>query len=188
MTPPTHFFINWLAANTANLERRDRAIVTISGIVPDLDGLGLVADLLMNNDKDYLPLYDEFHHVLAHNLAFVFLAAFFGFMLARKRWITALLVFAVLHIHLLGDIAGGGGRDGYKWPIFYLWPFLKNFQLTWSGQWTLSSWQNILISIIAISITIFLAWKRGYSPLEMISAKADKAFVETLRRRFGQNH
>jgi len=32
---------------------------------------------------------------------------------------------------------------------------------------------------------LMLAWKRGYSPLEMISKKADTAFVDTLRRKFG---
>jgi len=31
----------------------------------------------------------------------------------------------------------------------------------------------------------YLAWKRGYSPLEMVSGKVDEAFVETLRKRFG---
>jgi hypothetical protein len=33
-------------------------------------------------------------------------------------------------------------------------------------------------------ITFWLAWRRGFSPLEMVSEKMDAAFVGTLRRRF----
>jgi hypothetical protein len=33
MSLVTHFFISWLAANSAKLQRRDRALVTASGAV-----------------------------------------------------------------------------------------------------------------------------------------------------------
>jgi hypothetical protein len=33
-------------------------------------------------------------------------------------------------------------------------------------------------------MTFWLAWRRGFSPLEMISAKADAALVMMLRHRF----
>ena len=32
----------------------------------------------------------------------------------------------------------------------------------------------------------WLAWRRGYSPLEMVSRRADGAFVQALRQRFGE--
>jgi hypothetical protein len=32
-------------------------------------------------------------------------------------------------------------------------------------------------------LTFYLAWERGYSPLEMISKRADVAFVAALRQR-----
>jgi hypothetical protein len=33
-------------------------------------------------------------------------------------------------------------------------------------------------------LTFLLTRRRGYSPLEMLSVQADRAFVETLRRQF----
>ena len=41
----THALTGWLVANGANLERRDRAIVTIASVIPDIDGAGIDADL-----------------------------------------------------------------------------------------------------------------------------------------------
>ncbi|MGD8946257.1 MAG: hypothetical protein PVI62_06330, partial [Desulfobacterales bacterium] len=60
------------------------------------------------------------------------------------------------------------------------------WQLTWDGQWTLNAWPNILFTGVLLGVTLYLAWRRGFSPLEMISKKADAAFVSTLRRKFGE--
>jgi hypothetical protein len=54
-----------------------------------------------------------------------------------------------------------------------------------SGQWQLNAWPNFVITGILLIAMFYLAWKRGYSPLEMISRKGDAAFVDTLRHRFG---
>ncbi len=184
MSPVTHFFIGWLVANTAKLDKRDRALVTVAGIISDADSLVIVADLLAGKSEPF-RWYGEFHHVLTHNIGFAFLVTLLGFMLAKRRWITTFLVFISFHLHLLGDIAGSRGPDDYQWPIPYLWPFSNSFQLVWEGQWELNAWQNVVITGIVIALTLFFAWKRGYSPLEMISATADAIFVRTLRQRFG---
>jgi hypothetical protein len=34
--------------------------------------------------------------------------------------------------------------------------------------------------------THFIDWKRGFSPLEMVYGRADRAFVGALRNRFGE--
>ena len=34
MSPVTHFLTGWVLANSAGLERRDRALVTLSVVVP----------------------------------------------------------------------------------------------------------------------------------------------------------
>lgn len=87
-------------------------------------------------------------------------------------------------IHLLGDLVGSAGRDGSKWSIVYFWPF-SNWQLTWDGQWALSAWPNIVISIMALALTFFHAWKRCFSPLELISREVDTKFIAVLHNRFG---
>jgi hypothetical protein len=57
-------------------EERDRALVTIAGVIPDVDGLGIVADVLTRNSNHPVELWGKFHHVLAHNLGFALLEHF----------------------------------------------------------------------------------------------------------------
>jgi inner membrane protein len=42
----------------------------------------------------------------------------------------------------------------------------------------------VALTIALLLVTLWLAWCRGFSPLEMISTKADAALVATLRQRF----
>lgn len=35
MSPVTHFLIGWLTANAAQVERRERALIAVAGIIPD---------------------------------------------------------------------------------------------------------------------------------------------------------
>src|SRR6266849_6127491 len=51
MSPVTHFFTGWVFANCFDLERRDRALVTLACIAPDLDGLGIIPELLTRNSS-----------------------------------------------------------------------------------------------------------------------------------------
>ncbi|MFQ5993194.1 MAG: metal-dependent hydrolase [Nitrospiraceae bacterium] len=184
MNPITHLLTGWLVANSAELNRRERTVVTLASVVPDIDGVGLVAELLTRDSEHPLRWWSDYHHVLGHNLTFGFLVAGTSFLLATKRWKTALLAFLSFHLHLVGDLIGGRGPEGYQWPIPYLFPFSNHWQWTWSGQWELNAWPNFLVTGLALLLTFYLAWKRGYSPLEMISGSADKAFVVTLRHRF----
>ena len=185
MNPVTHYLTGWLIANTTEgLIRRDRALVTLAGVAPDLDGLGIVAEkLTLGSDR---PLYwwSSYHHTLGHNLGFGLLVVLAYLLLATRRRLAALLAVASFHAHLLGDILGARGPDGEQWPIPYLLPFSRAWDLSWDGQWALNAWPNFALTLAALALTFFLAWKRGYSPLEMVSTSADKAFVDTLRRRF----
>lgn len=184
MSPVTHFLIGWLTANTCDLDRRDRAIVTIAGVIPDADGLGIVAEVLTKRSSHPVTWWSDYHHVLGHNLGFCLAVTTFSFLLAKKRWKTATLAFVSFHFHLLCDVLGARGPDLHQWPIPYLLPFSNAWQWSWPGQWALNAWQNFVITGVALAATFYLAWKRGYSPLEMFSLKADHAFVSALRRRF----
>lgn len=185
MNPVTHLLMSWVAANAARLPKRDRLLVTCAGIIPDLDGLGVVVEYASEKMGDPIPWYTNYHHVLGHNMGFGLLLVAAGFAFAVKRLRTVIMITFVFHLHILGDIAGSRGPDGYQWPIPYLLPFSNEQQLTWSSQWELNAWPNILITVILIMTTFYLAWRRGYSPLEMVSQQADKKLVNRLRRRFG---
>jgi hypothetical protein len=185
MNPASHFLISWAVANTAEISRRDRILVTLAGVVPDFDGVGIIAELLTENTSTPLIWYSRYHHVLGHNLLLSLILVMAVFLLSVRRWISAILALLAFHLHLLGDLVGSRGPDGYQWPIPYLYPFSAKWTLAWPGQWELNAWPNILITALVLGITLYLAWMRGRSPLEMVSLKADAAFVTGLRKRFG---
>lgn len=184
MSPVTHFLIGWGIANASNLDRRDRAIVTFAGIIPDLDGAGIFAEILTRHSEKPLAWWSEYHHVLGHNIGFCSLVTLAAFFLSTQRYNTAALTALSFHLHLLCDLIGARGPDMHHWPIPYLLPFSNLWQWTWSGQWALNAWPNMLITIMALALAFRLAWKRGYSPLGIFSLKTDRVFVSTLRGRF----
>jgi hypothetical protein len=158
--------------------------VTWASVVPDLDGLGIIAEKLTQNSSHPLNWWSEYHHVLAHNLGFALVVAVVAGVFAKHQPTTSLLALLSFHLHLLADLVGARGPDGDQWPIPYLLPFSKHVQLTWSGQWVLNAWPNVVITAALIGVAVVLARKRGFSPLELFSAKADAAFVRVLRNRF----
>jgi hypothetical protein len=166
-----------------NLSRQDLLLITAAGVAPDIDGLGAVAEIATRNAANPLLWFTEYHHVL-HCILFCLLLCLVVFFLAKRKWLTAVLAALAFHVHLLCDVIGAGGPDGYEWPIPYLLPFTKDLQLTWAGQWQLNSWPNIAITIGLMLITFRLAWSRGYSPVILFSPRADAVFIETLRKRF----
>ena len=188
MNPATHFLGGWLIANVDRLERRDRALVTLAGVIPDADGLGILAGVASRDQGAGLYLYGQYHHVLAHNVFFGLLLAAAGYALSKKKGLTTFLVLLSFHIHLLGDILSGRGPDGTIWTISYLFPVLTDVQLSWSGQWELNAWPNVVITAAALLLTLYLAWRRGFSPVNIFSVQADKAIVAALRSRFPGRH
>src|SRR5215469_3856642 len=185
MSPITPFFMGWAVANAApSLNKRDRAIVTWASVVPDIDGLGIIAEKLTENSKHPLYWWSDYHHTLGHNLGLALVVTVLAAIFARQRFKATLLAFFSFHLHLLADLVGARGPDGQQWPIPYLLPFSNQLQLTWSGQWALNAWPNIVITALLILLALVLARRRGFSPLEMFSAKADAAFVNALRARF----
>jgi hypothetical protein len=184
MSPVTHALLGWLVANVPREStRRDRALITAAGVAPDLDGLGALVELATRDRENPLLWFTEYHHVI-HTALFGAVLFAVSLLLARRRWVTSLLVLASFHLHLLGDLVGARGPDGYSWPIPYLLPFSDAGQLEWSGQWGLNAWPNFLVTGLALAATLYLAWRRGFSPVGLFSERADQAFVETLRRRF----
>jgi membrane-bound metal-dependent hydrolase YbcI (DUF457 family) len=185
VSPITHFFMGWAVANAVpSLDKRDRAIVTLASVVPDLDGLGIIVEKLTQNSNHPLYWWSDYHHVLGHNLGFALVVTVLAAIFARQKFKTTFLVFFSFHLHLLADLVGARGPDGEQWPIPYLLPFSNKLQLTWAGQWALNAWPNIVITGLLILLALVLARRRGFSPLEMFSVKADIALVNALRARF----
>jgi hypothetical protein len=180
MHPATHLLLGWSLATASPLSRRDRALVALAGVLPDLDGLGIVAERLTLHTEHPLYWYARFHHVLAHNLPCALLVTGAAVALARRRVRAPLLVAASFHLHLLGDLVGARGPDGATWPLHYLWPF-SDLELSWAGQWAFNAWPNFLVTLVALAWMFWVAGRRGHSPMELVSARADAAFCATVQ-------
>jgi LexA-binding, inner membrane-associated putative hydrolase len=182
MSPATHFLTGWVLANCARLDRRDRAIVTIAAVVPDVDGLGIIPEILTRNASHPLLWFSAYHHSL-HTLLFATVVSLGAFGFSTSGWKASLLAFLSFHIHLAEDLIGSRGPDGYRWPIPYLKPFSKHLELVWQGQWSLNAWQNYLITLALITATLWIARTRGVSPVDIFSSGADKPVINAIRGR-----
>ena len=85
--------------------------------------------------------------------------------------------FAVFHLHLLCDVVGSRGPDGFQWPLPYLKPFSAEVLISWQYQWELNAWPNILIGFTLIAATFLFAKKYRRSPFELVSVRANDAFL-----------
>jgi inner membrane protein len=179
--------MGWALANVAPLSKGQRAAVTVASVIPDLDGLGLAADFLTRNMERPTNWYAQWHHVAGHNLVFALLTAVLCSLVSPSsfRGRAGMLGFLSFHLHILGDLCGSRGPDGGQWDIVYLWPFSAALSLRVPWQWELNAWPNLLITVLLLAAMFWLAWKRGFSVVELFSSAGDRAFVKTLRHRFG---
>ena len=187
MNPITHLLVSWVIADSADLDKRERNAVTLSGVIPDIDSFGIIAEQLTKESGHPLFWWSDYHHILGHNIGFGILVAVVVFIVSKKKWKTMGLALFCFHLHLLCDIVGAKGPDGYQWPIPYLLPFSNAIQIVWKYQWEINAWPNFVITVAALAVTFYYAWKNGYSVLGMISKKMDLVFVRTLQNRFGDS-
>lgn len=181
----SHFLTGWVLSLPLELEARDRSLIAFASISPDLDGLAVVGDLVQGRALDSCELYATYHHVLSHNVFFaMFASVAFGY-LGNRRLVVGLMSLLAIHLHYVADIVGSGGPDGSIWEIAYLFPIADAGLVSVSWQWALNAWPNITFTVGLIAVTLYTTWSRGTSLIGVFSARADEAFVETLRSRFG---
>jgi inner membrane protein len=186
LSPITHLLVSWTLAEQTRFSPRDRKLVTWAGIVPDVDGLVLIGDVanrLLGRPEAYL--YQQYHHMLAHGLPAALGTAIVAFGLGVNRLKTAMFAFVAFHLHLLGDLLGSRGPEPTDvWPIPYLQPLSERLTMQWAGQWELTAWPNVALTVVLLAQVLVRAVRRGYSPVGIFSEAADRAVVATLRARF----
>ena len=185
MSPITHFLASWIVAAKTTDNPRDCRLVTLAGLAPDLDGLGLVADVINNrvNHTQSFYYYQQYHHSLMHGIAGAVVIAVVLAALARQRWRVFVFALFAFHLHLLCDLLGSRGPEaGDLWPIFYFGPFSNYPMCLWRGQWKLDGWQNQLISVALLAWSFRLAVVRGNSFVGVLNRRVDAVFVRTLRQ------
>ncbi len=171
MNPIVHGELSWLLACPLS-SRRDRGLVTLVGLLPDVDGLTLLGGV---------DAYGTYHHVLTHGLLAAGVAVAGAALLAEDRLRVALGAAMAFHLHLVCDLAGSGPG----WPILYFWP-ASHHEWMWSWQWDLGSWQNVLIGLATTVACLWVGLRAGRTPLELLSRRADGLVVAALVRRFGR--
>lgn len=184
MSPEAHLFASWIIAAKTTDNPRDCRIVALAGLLPDADGLVLVADWVsawLGRPEVYL--YQRYHHFLLHGLWAAVLFAVVAGCLAKRRLRVVLLTLAVFHLHLVCDLVGSRGPSAYDlWPVFYLGPFSKQFMWIWHGQWPLDAWPNRVIAVGLFAWALWLAVKEGHSVVGVFSRRADVVVVGVLRK------
>ncbi len=190
MSPFTHLVGSWLIASATTNNPRDRKLVAWAGVVPDADGLGVVADVVgsfISGKECTFQYYQQYHHILLHGWPGAIAVSILLTLFARQRWQVLLLCLLAFHLHLLCDLVGSRGPTvGDLWPICYSEPLFRHPIWFWKHQWKLDGWQNQTIFIVLLATSLWLAVKRGYSFVEVVSERADKIFVQVLRKWFGQ--
>jgi hypothetical protein len=182
MAPATHLLVSWIIAAKTTDNPRDCRLVALAGVLPDLDGLGILADwynsAVGNRDHEYDQRY---HHYLMHGALAAVVIPLVLVCFSRQRLRVAFLALLVYHLHLLCDYVGSRGPDpGDKWPIFYLAPFSLQPMWICQWQWQLFGWQNGVISIVLFIWAIAMAIRRGDSFIGVFNRRADAGFVGTL--------
>jgi len=91
MNPITHALTGWSIACSAPLERRERGVVVLAGIISDFDGLGVIVDFLTKNSQKPTEFWGTYHHILGHNIGCALIVAIIAYSLSSRRWLTTLL-------------------------------------------------------------------------------------------------
>lgn len=172
MSPITHAEISWLIANIPkNIGRKERGLILLAGIIPDLDGIAIIFDT---------ELFAKYHHILCHNVLFgIVISLLFTFLRTKNKVLVMIFCFIAFHIHILCDLLSSGPA----WAIAYLWPF-SNKLYYFEYHWNLVSWQNFVITLIATFLLFFVAVRCRRTPLEFISKRIDGKVVATIQWRW----
>lgn len=176
----THALIGWCAGLHSCRPRAEVVAVAAASVIPDIDAFGALIDLARGGEAEWFTAY---HHKFGHCLPFCLLLVVLAW-LWRKNARLCLWIAGIFHLHLLCDLIGARGPDGYQWPVYYLFPF-SDRGLTWAYQWEINAWPNILLTVLLILSFLWQTASYGYSPLSLLSKSADRSFVETLQKRFG---
>ena len=191
MQGPSHLIISWFAAEAAGLKSpRERRIVALSGLAPDIDVLAYLGGIVyFGFDKElaFEHVWQVVHHRYTHGLGFVLLTGVIVFIVAshgnrpeklvfRRAAGIAVLSMIASKVHVFCDVVGGGST----WPVYPLWP-VSDFGWAVSWSWTLADWPNTVILFSCLVGMMLYAKMSGYSPMECINYNLDRWFVTIIQ-------
>jgi inner membrane protein len=185
MAPQQHLVLSWVLSNLNYDKRRDRIVATICGVIPDVDGLGIVIDKILGDGSYYY--YFLWHRKGLHGAVGLLAVGIAAYLICRRKLLPTLVAALTYTTHILFDLVGSAGPDGGIWPMYPLWPFSK-YEMTVSWQWSLNDWKNTVIAGVFILIMIIIAAKKNRTCLEVVSPRLDRYCIETVRRLVKREH
>lgn len=163
-----HLLYASAVANAVSMSRRERRLIMLAAIVPDLDGA-----TFWNRE-----LWETVHHTFGHNVFFAgaIAAAAFALGRAKRRARLALLCFgSTVFLHYGLDLAISG-----TWPFRPLWPashFDANLGNFVADSDALDWWLRVPIQytlvVLAIALMVRTYRRHGRTALELVSYKLD---------------
>jgi len=179
---PEHLFASYLLPWRLALERRDRVIVALAGLAPDVDAPILI---LWGGKQAFI----DYHHAWTHHFFGAAMAAGVAFALGKRRAVVAACAAAAWLLHLFCDMAGAGERfpdtGEFAYPLPLLWPFSTRPFDPFPWSWPLASWQNAAFMAALLLLMGRMAVVEGRTVLEVLSVRLDRAVVTAVRGRFG---
>lgn len=179
MTIGAHLLISWLTTVEVLKDRRERVVTTLAGVAPDLDGLGIISDMITGTTN----YYAEYHHYLGHSIFSATLFASIAMLFSKTQHLRVwILSFLVVHLHILCDVIGSKAPDGFHYPIYYFSPINSDFSLIWEYQWELNSWQNQIIFVSLLGVSFFYLKRKRITFLEVISSRLNEVAYKMINR------
>lgn len=164
MSPIIHGMMAWIIATLLLKDLRDRRLVIIAGVIPDIDAILL----LVNVD-----LFFKYHHTIGHSFVFAIPLVICFSLVAKDRVRVLVGGLVVFSLHIIADYFGS------NWPISILYP-ISDYSITSAGYISYHMMYGVIDPIAAgvvLLIVFILIVKLERSPLEFISGPNDRRLV-----------
>ena len=169
----THAGLGWvLGVLPPSSDRRLRAWCVAAAVLPDIDAGAMLFGI---------DAYARWHHKPGHNLFLGVLcvaaaAVHFHARPPRLRWMAVGLVALAFASHILTDMKLSG------WEVYLLWPFSER-GYGFQPILALGHPINLLLAGIFMTLPWLLAFWKPVTPLELISPRLDRIFLNAFRKK-----
>ncbi len=163
-----HALVGWVGGNLVRTTPRERAGAMAVSLIADADGAALLWGV---------TAYQDYHHVVGHNLAYGLLASAGLAWWLGRRWPVFGLYAGLYALHLLMDFYG----SGRAWGLGWLWPFSARYDYC-PQAWELNSWQNFTVLGLGLAGSGWIYWRHRRTPLEYVAPAWDRRCLGALPR------